>query len=784
MPRITSPATTPTSPTTSAGGTTWSGRASRSTPTASSSSASTTSAAASARPGRRRSTPRPASRGAPTFRWSPSRTGSTRRRGWPTGWASTQLAAVMGGSLGGMQALAWAIRYPQRMRHALVIAAAPNLSAQNIAFNEVARAGDPGRSRFPRRRLLRARTPCRDAASRRADDRAHHLPVRRADGGASSAASCATASTIRSRPNSRSSRTCATRATSSPSTTTRTPTCASPRRSTTSIPRRRPAAISPRRSRRRPASSWWCRFTTDWRFPPARSREIVKALVDSRRDVSYAEIDAPHGHDAFLLDNAAVPRASCAPTSTRIARAPKGSPRACSPPSATPRYGARDDARQVARHRGRGASDGDELAARRLRDDRALDRARCARARPGLRRRQPARATCTRRARRDGLRHRDRRRRRARQRAQRRQRLQSDLESGLAGFDDAVVRLRHPVADAAGDAPHRDIVAEMLRVGREAIVTFPNFGHWSHRWQILRGRMPVSETLPYQWFDTPNIHLCTVADFDAFLRRTRLPRGRPHRARRRAAMTASRPTCSASSRSTAFAAPDADRRHRVAPRQVGIEQGREAAPGEVGHESRAATGLIGAAAIMHSTITASSASWSTSAAPRRCTAEEQPRERGIRARAGAPTASTRCSRRGRSSRQHEPAGEGDGDVERRPHRREHRVGADSTKACRDGDTTRRDGSASRTTRRQPRPARKAIRATMFHGSWGERGGDAAQVPRLVRHSKGQATPTAAIARAFCCQVSAGRDVAPLPQSLPVSMTGAIPGGRRCSTGGC
>ena len=43
-------------------------------------------------------------------------------------------------------------------------------------------------------------------------------------------------------------------------------------------------------------------FTTDWRFPPSRSREIVKALVDNRRDVSYAEIDAPHGHDAFLLD--------------------------------------------------------------------------------------------------------------------------------------------------------------------------------------------------------------------------------------------------------------------------------------------------------------------------------------------------------------------------------------------------------------------------------------------------------------------------------------------------
>ena len=94
--------------------------------------------------------------------------------------------------------------------------------------------------------------------------------------------------------------------------------------------------------------------------------------------------------------------------------------------------------------------------------------------------------------------------------------IQSDLESGLAGFDDqsfdsvilsqTLQAMRHT----------EQIVMEMLRVGREAIVTFPNFGYWSHRLQVLRGRMPVSGNLPYQWYDTPNIHLCTVADFDAF----------------------------------------------------------------------------------------------------------------------------------------------------------------------------------------------------------------------------------------------------------------------------
>ena len=101
--------------------------------------------------------------------------------------------------------------------------------------------------------------------------------------------------------------------------------------------------------------------------------------------------------------------------------------------------------------------------------------------------------------------------------------IQADLESGLSlfadGSFDSVVLSQTLQAMRHAD----DIVAEMLRVGREAIVTFPNFGHWSHRWQIAKGRMPVSTSLPYQWYDTPNIHLCTVADFDAFLAERRRP---------------------------------------------------------------------------------------------------------------------------------------------------------------------------------------------------------------------------------------------------------------------
>jgi len=82
------------------------------------------------------------------------------------------------------------------------------------------------------------------------------------------------------------------------------------------------------------------------------------------------------------------------------------------------------------------------------------------------------------------------------------------------------------------------LIRDMLRVGREGIVTFPNFGYWRNRLQVIRGRMPLSETLPYQWFDTPNIHLCTIEDFERFcserririLQRNVLTHGRPVRA--------------------------------------------------------------------------------------------------------------------------------------------------------------------------------------------------------------------------------------------------------------
>jgi homoserine O-acetyltransferase/O-succinyltransferase len=216
-----------------------------------------------------------------------------------------KLAAVMGGSLGGMQALSWTLQYPERVAHAVVVASAPNLNAENIAFNEVARraiATDPDfhgghfyrHGVVPKRglriarmighitylsddvmnekfgRLLRDGVDLKystqdvefqiesylryqgDKFAEYFDANTYLLitraldyfdPAQKFNGNLSAALAEATAKFL---------------------------------------------LVS---------------FTTDWRFSPARSREIVRALLDNGRDVSYCEIDAPHGHDAFLLED-------------------------------------------------------------------------------------------------------------------------------------------------------------------------------------------------------------------------------------------------------------------------------------------------------------------------------------------------------------------------------------------------------------------------------------------------------------------------------------------------
>lgn len=234
-----------------------------------------------------------------------------------------QLAAVLGGSLGGMQALSWTLQYPERVRHAVVVASAPNLTAENIAFNEVARRAivtDPDfhgghfyrHGAIPQRGLRIARM-------------IGHITYLSDD--------------VMNEKFGRQLRQTVMEETLPAGTPAVAPAAAGYRYSTQDIefqiesylryqgdkfseyfdantyllitraldyfdPALAYGGNLTRALARATARFLLVSFTTDWRFSPARSREIVKALLDNRRDVSYAEIDAPHGHDAFLLDDA------------------------------------------------------------------------------------------------------------------------------------------------------------------------------------------------------------------------------------------------------------------------------------------------------------------------------------------------------------------------------------------------------------------------------------------------------------------------------------------------
>jgi len=217
----------------------------------------------------------------------------------------TQLAAVMGGSLGGMQALSWSLQFPERLRHAVVIASAPNLNAENIAFNEVARRAivtDPdfhgghfyAHNAVPKRGLRIARML--GHITYLSDDVMNTKFGRLLQSGdvlkySTQEVEFQIESYLRHQGDKFSEYFDAntylliTRALDyfDPALT---------------FNHDLTAALA-----RAKAQFLLVSFTTDWRFTPARSREMVQALVANQREVSYAEIDAPHGHDAFLLDD-------------------------------------------------------------------------------------------------------------------------------------------------------------------------------------------------------------------------------------------------------------------------------------------------------------------------------------------------------------------------------------------------------------------------------------------------------------------------------------------------
>src|SRR5215510_3328661 len=212
-------------------------------------------------------------------------------------------AAVMGGSLGAMQALQWTLSHPDRIRHALVIAAAPRLSAQNIAFNEIARQAittDPdfhggdyyNHGVVPKRGLRLARmighvTYLSDDAMMEKFGRV----LRSGKLGFHFDVDFEVESYLRHQADKFSSYFDA----NTYLLITRALDYFDP---AAEHGGNLAAALASAQAKFLVVS-----FTSDWRFSPARSREIVKALLDNRRDVTYAEIDAPHGHDAFLLDD-------------------------------------------------------------------------------------------------------------------------------------------------------------------------------------------------------------------------------------------------------------------------------------------------------------------------------------------------------------------------------------------------------------------------------------------------------------------------------------------------
>ena len=226
-----------------------------------------------------------------------------------------KLAAVMGGSLGGMQALSWTLQYPQRVRHGVVIASAPNLTAENIAFNEVARRAivtDPDfhggnfyqHAVVPKRGLRIARMI--GHITYLSDDVMNEKFGRRLRGAVAAAGDAFDGTDLRyttqdvefqiesylryqgdkfSEYFDANTYLLITRALDY------------------FDPALRFEGNLSRALARATADFLLVSFSTDWRFAPRRSRELVKALLDNRRGVSYAEIDAPHGHDAFLLED-------------------------------------------------------------------------------------------------------------------------------------------------------------------------------------------------------------------------------------------------------------------------------------------------------------------------------------------------------------------------------------------------------------------------------------------------------------------------------------------------
>ncbi|HOM51154.1 MAG TPA: homoserine O-acetyltransferase [Phycisphaerae bacterium] len=241
-------------------------------------------------------------------------------------------------------------------------------------------------------------------------------------------------------------------------------------------------------------------FSSDWLFTPAQSRQIVDALLANNKDVSYTEVDSPYGHDAFLLEPEVLGRL----INGFLSRV-QGRPVLSNGDDLHP-YRQKPDVESTWRRR--------RVDYERIEDliepgSKVLDLG-CGRGVLLARLQQRKNV--------DGLGV---------------EVVQADLcesiDRGLRVVDLNIEKELGSFATNSYDyvilshtlqtlvRPDR-VLREMLRIGRKGIVSFPNFGYWKSRWQMAMGRAPVTETLPFRWYNTPNRHFLSIADFEDFCR--------------------------------------------------------------------------------------------------------------------------------------------------------------------------------------------------------------------------------------------------------------------------
>ncbi len=416
-----------------------------------------------------------------------------------------RLAAVVGGSFGGMQVLEWSIRYPALVDQCICIASAMSLSAQALAFDIVGRnaiLADPawaggdyyGRPERPAQGLAQARmighiTYLSSENMKLKFGREKKTP-------AEPLPRFATPFQVESYLDhqgdkfvSRFDANSYLHITEAMDVFDLTENAADP-------------AAAFRKAGARP-QFLVVALSSDWLFPPEQSLEVARALVRAGKRVSYCLLKSPYGHDAFLVEVERLAEVVRAFLEAPRRGAPDGGPAAAAPPARR-----RAPARMTLKRSGDDYRLIEDMIKPKTRvldlgcgDGELLCRLIAARGIAGLGMEIDLDNVIQ--VIRRGL-----------------DVFQSDLDAGLGAIPDHAYDYAILSQTLQVVRKPRYVLSEMLRVAREGVISFPNFGHWRHRLRLgFFGRMPVSDSLPFEWYDTPNIHLSTLKDFTELCRK-------------------------------------------------------------------------------------------------------------------------------------------------------------------------------------------------------------------------------------------------------------------------